>query len=221
MRIVAVSDVHGNLSALRALAEAMAGADVVVLSGDLTQFGHAPEAARILDEARAHAPRVFAVAGNCDYPDVADYLEAEGVSLHGRSVVLDGVAFLGAGGSLPCPGRTPNELSEGALARALDAAAEGLNPDLPWVLVTHQPPRETIADRVHGGAHVGSRAVRAFIERHRPAVCFTGHIHEGRGVDSIGPTKVVNPGPARGGYALAELGGAVTLVEIKSAPGTG
>ena len=108
-----------------------------------------------------------------------------------------------------------------ALARALDAAAEGLNPDLPWVLVTHQPPRETIADRVHGGAHVGSRAVRAFIERHRPAVCFTGHIHEGRGVDSIGPTKVVNPGPARGGYALAELGGAVTLVEIKSAPGTG
>jgi len=219
MRIVAVSDVHGNLAALRGLADAMAEADVVVLSGDLTQFGHAPDAARILDEARAHAPRVLAVAGNCDYADVADYLEAEGVSLHGRSTILEGVAFLGAGGSLPCPGRTPNELSEGALARALDASAEGLSPDLPWVLVSHQPPRDTVADRIYGGAHVGSRAVRAFIERHRPAVCFTGHIHEGRGVDSIGPTKVVNPGPARGGYALAELEATATLVQVRSAPG--
>ena len=47
--------------------------------------------------------------------------------------------------------------------------------------------------------HVGSRALRAFLERTQPPLSLSGHIHEGPAVsgrfhDAIGRTRVVNPG---------------------------
>ena len=51
-----------------------------------------------------------------------------------------------------------------------------------------------------------------FIERARPALCLTGHIHESAGTDRIGDTVIVNPGPFRHGrYAMCTLeNGSVT-----------
>ena len=47
-------------------------------------------------------------------------------------------------------------------------------------------------------------------------VCFTGHIHEGQGIDSIGKTKVVNPDPLReGGYVLARVEDQIEVLEIR------
>jgi Icc-related predicted phosphoesterase len=67
------------------------------------------------------------------------------------------------------------------------------------VLVTHSPPRDTRCDVTGSGQHVGSRAIRAFTERHQPAIVLSGHIHESPRVsesyrDTIGRTTVVNPG---------------------------
>jgi Icc-related predicted phosphoesterase len=47
--------------------------------------------------------------------------------------------------------------------------------------------------------HVGSRAIRAFVERHQPPLVLSGHIHESPRISSsyrnlIGRTVVVNPG---------------------------
>jgi hypothetical protein len=37
-------------------------------------------------------------------------------------------------------------------------------------------------------------------------VCLTGHIHESRAQEDLGPTRVINPGPAsQGGYAYIFL----------------
>ncbi|MHC5034601.1 MAG: metallophosphoesterase [Planctomycetota bacterium] len=216
MIIVALTDIHGRIERLGDLAEALAEADVVLLTGDLTHFGGRADAARAVEAVRKHTAQVLAVAGNCDHQDVAAYLAEEGISLDCRHVVIDGVAFLGVGGSLPCPGRTPNEFSEDELAAFLQEAAEGLPRDLPWVLVSHQPPDDTAVDRVHSGAHVGSRSVRRFIEDFQPLVCFTGHIHEAAGTDTIGRTKIVNPGPVHmGGYACAEVTDRLVEVELR------
>lgn len=63
-------------------------------------------------------------------------------------------------------------------------------------------------DQVSPGVHVGSKVIRQFIERHQPLICFTGHIHEGIGIDHIGHTVVINAGPAgAGNYAVAETEG--------------
>jgi len=214
-----MSDVHGDVSHLGDFAEDLAAADVVVVAGDVTQFGRTEAARRVMEAVRERARRVLAVGGNCDHPDVEEYLEGEGLSLHGMSRVVEDITFLGAGMSLPCPGATPNETTEQGLAHCLELASRGVAPEARVVVVSHEPPRDTVADLASSGRHVGSRSVREFLERTRPLACFTGHIHESRGVGLLGPTTVVNPGPqARGFYALARIDGDEVAAELKGGP---
>jgi hypothetical protein len=59
--------------------------------------------------------------------------------------------------------------------------------------------------------------VRAFIETYRPDVAVVGHIHEGRGVDRIGDTLVLNAGALRdGGYVLVEHDDGGLRAELRS-----
>ncbi|HUK64218.1 MAG TPA: metallophosphoesterase, partial [Dongiaceae bacterium] len=67
------------------------------------------------------------------------------------------------------------------------------------VFVSHGPPHGTRCDMIGAGAHVGSRALRRFVERFQPPLVLGGHIHESPRVsssyrDTIGRTVVVNPG---------------------------
>ena len=84
------------------------------------------------------------------------------------------------------------------IAGALDDLA-ALGPAGETLFVLHSPPRGTRCDMVGAALHVGSRAIRAFIERHQPPLVLSGHIHESPRVSSsyhdlIGRTMVVNPG---------------------------
>jgi Icc-related predicted phosphoesterase len=87
---------------------------------------------------------------------------------------------------------------EPSIAEALDELAR-LSPAAETVLVSHSPPRETNCDVTAGRLHVGSRALRRYVERHQPPLVLSGHIHEsprmtGSHRDQIGRTTVVNPG---------------------------
>ncbi|MFW6188929.1 MAG: metallophosphoesterase [Planctomycetota bacterium] len=217
MIIVALTDIHGAARGLDRFAGPLGEADLVLLAGDLTHFGGRDDAEAALQAVRQHNESVLAVPGNCDRPEVTDYLSEQGVGLHGHCTEVDGIAFLGLGGSLPAPGGTPNEFSEEKLGALLQRAGDEADPERPWVLLSHQPPADTAVDRVSGGDHVGSQSVRRFIERHEPLICFSGHIHESRGTDRIDATRLVNPGPARHGhYAWAELDGDVRTLEVRS-----
>ena len=60
---------------------------------------------------------------------------------------------------------------------------------------------DTALDRIRGGLHAGSRAVRGFIEKHQPLHFFCGHIHEAEGaVVQMGATRAMNVG--KKGYLL-------------------
>ncbi|MCI0397933.1 MAG: metallophosphoesterase family protein [Chloroflexi bacterium] len=216
MIIVSLADIHSVLKNLDALASDLAVADLVLLTGDLTMNDSARHAARIVDAVRQFNERILAVPGNWDPPAVAGYLTREGLNLDRRHVVLDGLAFAGVGGSLPSPARGVNEAPEASFQHFLEEATAGLDPQLPLVLVSHQPPKNTLNDRTWSGQHVGSVSLRAFIETRQPLVCFAGHIHEAVGIDAIGPTKIVNPGPLwEGGYAYAEINGRLESLEIR------
>lgn len=74
------------------------------------------------------------------------------------------------------------------------------------ILISHTPPAGTAIDRLKNGKHVGSEAVRAFIETHQPDLCISGHIHEARGEDTIGNTRIYNPGMLQhGGWVDIQL----------------
>lgn len=216
MVVIALSDIHGALGHLEAVGPALEAADLVILSGDLTMFGRADAAQEVVDAVGRYNPRIFAVMGNCDYPEVDDHLKKAGMSLHRNHVVAGNLVLAGLGGSLPGPVRTLNEWSEDEIAAHLDEAIRDAPEDSGMVLVSHQPPKDTAIDLAGIGEHVGSTAVRAFIEKHQPLVCFSGHIHEAAGVDSIGDTKLINPGPfTQGAYAYAEFDGGLKTLEIR------
>ncbi len=206
MIAVALADIHGDTGRLVEMVDDLAAADLVLLVGDITDFGREAAIARVVDAVRCHNERILAVPGNCDYPEVEAYLTNEGINLHATHVLVEGIAFGGLGGSLPCPGKTPSEYSDEELGVLLESAAASLDPGLPVVLVSHEPPQGTDVDVAYTGDHVGSTAVRRFIEERRPKVCLTGHIHEARGVDMLGSTMVVNPGPlSGGGYGYVKI----------------
>jgi Icc-related predicted phosphoesterase len=84
-------------------------------------------------------------------------------------------------------------------------------------MICHTPPFDTRLDRLMNGTPVGSPAVRRFIETHRPDVAIVGHIHEGRGTESVGDTLVLNAGALRdGGYVVVEDDGARLTAELRS-----
>ena len=200
MRIIAFGDIHmapanaGKIPAIDA-------ADLLIVTGDITNYGNSLEAESVLNRLADLNSSLLAVAGNLDQPDVAHYLEDRGQSLHGRGLVLDGLGVMGLGGSNYTPFHTPYEFSEPQLASFLVSGYAQIRVAADFILVSHAPPVDTETDRLADGSHVGSSAVRTFIEERQPLLCITGHIHESRGQDKIGRTIVLNPGMLKeGGY---------------------
>ncbi|MBI2865597.1 MAG: metallophosphoesterase [Chloroflexi bacterium] len=67
------------------------------------------------------------------------------------------------------------------------------------IWVTHSPPFGTGLDRTAEGTEVGSKAIRAAIEKHQPLLSLHGHIHEAPKVAGtfacrLGRTISINPG---------------------------
>lgn len=202
MRFVAVTDIHGNRSKVGKLVEALRGMDfdVLAIAGDLTNFESAEKAREILAPLLALGKPIVAVHGNCDGRDVPSFLEEVGVCAHDRRVEIEGVGIVGIGGSNITPFHTIWELTEDEIGEILER--NYIDGD---VILSHVPPKDTDADRVHSGLHVGSSALREFIEKKEPPLVITGHIHEARSVDRIGRTVIVNPGPLfRGYYAVVD-----------------
>lgn len=91
----------------------------------------------------------------------------------------------------------------------------GLSNPKSTVYVIHAPPFNTNLDVVTGGAHVGSTAVRQFIEDEQPRLTLHGHIHEspemsGSWKDRIKKTICINVGSS---YPQGRLNCAVIDLE--------
>ncbi len=206
LKIIGLTDIHGDHEYIDLLGGELEESDAIVISGDITNFGGRDAASVILDRIRKFNTNIFAVPGNCDESDVNILLDELRIGVHGSSRSLNGFRFAGAGGALKSPGMTPTTFTEGEFTTNLSSSVRGIDPESDFIMISHQPPKKTKLDMVLGFHHVGSRAVRAFIEEYQPLLCFCGHIHEAAGTDKIGRTLIINPGPFnRGGYARVEI----------------
>jgi Icc-related predicted phosphoesterase len=172
-------------------------ADYYIAAGDQVSWAKGLERAGEILAARAG--KVYVLPGNHESASqVAAMCQRYGLeNFHERHLQVGGWHVAGLGYSSPTPFNTPGEYSEAELARRLQQFA-GL---APLVLVCHAPPYGTALDQVHRGLHAGSTAVRDFIEQHRPAYFFCGHIHEAEGaVIQMGKTRAQNVG--KKGYLL-------------------
>jgi len=99
-------------------------------------------------------------------------------------------------------GVKPFRFDPGARVPTIGAALDELalqSPPAETLFVLHSPPYGTRCDMIGARLHVGSRAIRAFLEKHGPPLVLSGHIHESPRVsaawqDRVGGTAVVNPG---------------------------
>jgi len=124
--------------------------------------------------------------------------------------------LISVGYSNKTPFYTPRELEEPELLAKLEDLAQLANTTERLILNVHVPPykcsrldlclnpmnpSETI--------HVGSTAVKTFIENTQPLVDFVGHVHEGKGNAKIGRTYIFNPGSE---YNAGVLHGVVVII---------
>jgi len=214
---IAFGDIHestGRLEAVPGLAEA----DGVIVTGDLTNRGGREAGKRVLDAVARFNPRILAQPGNMDTESVTAYLREQDMDIHLKARELaPGLGLMGVGLSAPTPFGTPGEVSEAILAEWLDrthALAAGFDR---LICAIHEPPFDTRLDRLDNGQHVGSPGVRAFLERARPALAVTGHIHEAAGTDRVGDTLVINPGMlAHGGYVRIDFDGETLSARLEN-----
>lgn len=177
MRILAISDIHCNCYMLEKVLTIIKDYDLIIICGDF-------DCPRAVDMLAGH--RVLAVSGNMDYFDVIVKLEKFGILIEDNIRRVGEYAFIGIG---------MGELS-----------LEEIKHTEKTIIISHYPPYGTKVDIAFTGEHIGSHLVRDIVERLKPLVCLCGHVHEARGVDNIGETLVLNPGPlSKGYYAILEL----------------
>ena len=205
MKLLCITDIHNRLEPFQHILGHAGPTDMILLGGDLTNFGTPADVEKIVYIAQSANLPVLAVAGNCDSAQIDRRLVELGVSVAEKGIIINDVGIHGLSAAPPWR-RGMYEFTEEELAAQLQAGYNQIQNARWHVVLSHVPPRGIKLDRTHFFEHVGSTALREFIEQTHPALVVCGHIHESRGVDMLGPTTVVNCGPAGSGfYAIAEI----------------
>jgi Icc-related predicted phosphoesterase len=202
MKLLVIVDIHKSEKALRTTKSFIDkySPDVLLIAGDITTFGPIEFAQEFL----GGLPdiRTLAIPGNCDPREVLRIIdESNAVNLHGKKELINGIPFIGLGGSNSTPFNTPFELTEDEIFDALDPIME---PGA--IMMTHFPVKGHL-DEVPRGENTGSSATARIVAKYSPSLVISGHIHETRGTKTDENGVVyVNPGPLQNGYAaLIEL----------------
>ena len=189
MRILAGADFHGNLDVVAWFVEEARKreAEIIVLAGDQLGFSDEvedPEEDQALNARRVEAALLEAgipvlyIMGNDDLIEL-EPVEGKLVPLHNRRVESGDFNFVGYQYSLPWMGGDLEKPDE-EIEEDLKAIEGYLNSRT--VLVTHSP-AHGILDPGAGPLKIGSRALRALLDRHPAWAHIHGHSHSGFGRD--------------------------------------
>jgi hypothetical protein len=206
MNILVVSDIHNDVENVLSYIDkvGMIDFDLIVFPGDFTDaslpkgFTRTDIAKLIIEELGSLKKPILALPGNQD-KEIVSLLEEEKISLHGNGRIINNAGFYGFGGA-KTPFNTSLEPDENEIKAGLERGFEKVKNAEIKIQVTHAPPAGTRVDLLYTGAHAGSEAVRKFIEEKQPAVAISAHIHEARGTDVLGKTKIINSGRFPEGY---------------------
>jgi len=203
LRILVLSDIHGNLDALKAILEAVRGWDEVLVLGDLVDYG--PEPGEVIDEVRSIGARV--VRGNHDHAAAHGVDCRAGPQLHWVSV------WFRENVTLKLLGR-----GDRAYLASLPLKLE-LDLGPARILAVHASPRDPLYDYLHPWLPPGEALER--LEGARGLVLI-GHTHH-QFARVVGQAILANPGGAgqprdgdpRAPYLLVDDDGRITLGRVK------
>ena len=196
MKILAVADFHGYQYRLNILLENIKkySPELVVVCGDITQFGPGEVATNFLNQIPVDT---IAVPGNIDSSDVPKAIEkskAKNISL--KKFEKNKILFAGISGD------TLSQTDAKTIEKLLDKQS---------VLVSHAPPHG-FQDKVFIGTHIGNKEIRKIVDNCKPRLVICGHIHENPGFTKNKYTTVVNCSMGkRGEGALIEINKNITV----------
>ena len=200
MKILTVADIHGAQYRLNLVLKNIErySPDLVIICGDITQFGPAELAKKFLDQIPIDT---LAITGNIDSHDVGRGIdESNATKIEMKRVVKKGIPFVGANGI------DENQLKIIEEKKLLDESS---------VMISHIPPYRT-KDKVFLGMHGGSKELRELVDKYKPRLVLCGHIHEDPGIIKIGTTTVVNCSMGkRGEGALIEINDDISVKMIE------
>lgn len=202
MRIAATADIHFSPQSYDRIRESMQRvrdeADVLILAGDLTNFGKPEEMQSLLNAlVRIRVP-IVAVLGNHDYESGAQdelmkMMSAEGIKvLDGSSYERDGVGFAGTKGFYGGFGRGAltafGEPEVKAFVQAglnealkLERALSQLRAERRVVVTHYSPVRETVEGEPYDiYPFLGSSRLAEVIDRFGAVMAVHGHAHHGK-----------------------------------------
>lgn len=212
MKFLVLSDLHANNSVLDKMDSLFSEADGVIFAGDFAECFKPETGKAALEALCTKHDSIFAVLGNCDEPEFIEELEEQDICVERSLVFHEGLAFAGSGGGTYFTGKTANERQENEILsdfNIVENSVKDTGDASLWkslILVSHNPPKDTKCDAVNAELHAGSQLFTDFIRENQPLAVICGHIHEGKAIDKIGETIVINPGPLQeGNYAWLEL----------------
>ena len=194
MKILAFTDIHGSLQALKRIGQKVEfqNPDLLVCTGDISIFEHGISG--IIKKLSSFDKKLVIVHGNHEYASTfAKYskIYKNVIFIHKNHVFVDNVLFLGYGGE---GFLTVDREFEKVAAKKFKKIIKG-SAGKKIVLLTHAPPYRTSLDKLVG-RHCGNKSIRNFAEKNKLDLLVCGHLHENFGKsDKIGNARVVNPGP--------------------------
>jgi Icc-related predicted phosphoesterase len=201
LKVAAIGDLHvkeDHAAPFRELfAEISKAADVLVLTGDLTDLGKPKEAEILAEDLRACAIPVVAVLGNHDFEcgceeQVGAILKAAGVRLlDGQAIDIDGVGFVGVKGFVGGFGRrmlgsfgepTIKAMVAESMSEAirLGNAMRQVRSERAVVVLHYAPIPETVeGEPLEIFPFLGSSRLAETIDRFKVSAVVHGHAHRG------------------------------------------
>jgi len=195
-RLLCFADLHGNFEVAKSIEKRAEDCDVLIGAGDITHFYSAEVAKAMLHSFIKSSKNFLAVPGNCDLGTTLELMETLDISLHARGKLVEGIGFFGLGGSSPTPFNTPLEFDESSIANSLEKGFKEIKKAGIKILVSHTPPHGML-DTTPSGEHVGSTALKDFLNANEVNLVICGHAHEAKGAEKLKNTTIINVSPAK------------------------
>ena len=181
MKILAIGDLHGDLTQAKKLAEQAEKekVDLVILNGDFTFFGnHTPGLIQVFKD---KGKKIALLPWNHESLATTEFLAKKYgvINLHNYSMSFGEIGIFGSGSA-----------SDSELLSSLKKSYNYIKSSKNKIMFTHFHPDKTLISRL--GYFMGSRAIKKAIEELKPDLAICSHIHEAEGIEeTIGKTKVL------------------------------
>lgn len=206
LKIMVIADIHGEFEKFSKNIDRMKNIDfdLLICPGDFTDIHNTPEgysqvdiAEIILQKLMSLGKPAFCIPGNHEPYDILEIFHEYNVNLHNEVKKFKGYEFVGFGGAAT-PFNTKFEPTEEEIEESLEKKVKSVKGK--FILVTHNPPHGTKLDKTETGEHVGSKVIKEFIQKNKPTLAISAHIHEAGGSDKLGETTLFYPGVAYDGF---------------------